>query len=101
MPMTTEQREARAAKRRAATVARHDALRADALRIANRVPAEYQEWGSNRTRAWEFLSARLRGLAARKRVRPGQIRSAMDHVQSINSMTVEQCVKLIRRMTGA
>lgn len=105
MPMTAEEKVARAAARRAVTVARHDALRADALRadalrVANRVPPEYQQWGSNRTRAWEFLSARLRGLAGRKEVRPGKIRAAMEHVKSIDGLTVEQCVALVNRVAA-
>jgi hypothetical protein len=93
--MTTEQREARAAERHAVTVARHDALRADALRVANRLPPEFQQWGSMKTRAWDLVARRLRGLAHRKEVRPAEIRRGMALVRSVNDLSIEACVQLL------
>ena len=95
MTLTAEGKAARAAARQAATAAGHERLRETALRVANRLPPEYQSWGSNRTRAWEMVSARLRGLARRKHIRSKDIKKAMAAVRSINDLTVEQCVALL------
>ncbi|WAC72085.1 hypothetical protein OU995_21310 [Roseateles sp. SL47] len=95
MPITATEKQSKAAERKAATVARHAELRAEALRVANRLPPEYQEWGSNRVRAWERVAKRLRGLAKRAELRPGDVRKAINHVKSIKDLTVEQCVELL------
>ena len=98
MSLSADEKAARKAERLAATKARHDQLREAALRVANKVLTEYQQWGSNKTRAWALVSARLRGLAQRKECRGAEVRRAMREVQLVDSLTVEQCVALINRL---
>ena len=100
MVMSTEERETRAADRRAVTVARHDALRADALRVDNRLPPEFQQWGSMKTRAWDLVARRLRGLAHRKEVRPCEIRKGIALVRRVNDLSIEACVQLLDGATA-
>ncbi len=100
MTLTADEKAARAAARKAKTAQRHNALRAEALTIANRLPPQYQDWGSMRVRAWERVSARLRGLAARKTLLLAETEAAMAQVKSVNDLTVEQCVELLRNDGG-
>lgn len=96
MAFTAEEKTARAAERHAQTVARHDALIAEARAVGNRLPPQFQAWGSMRTRAWERASTRLRGLASRATLRPGEVRAAIDQVKAIDGLSIEECVALLR-----
>lgn len=85
------------AARKAATAARHNQIREDALAVVNRFPPTFGVWSLQRANTWDALARKVRALARRKSLRTGDVKRALDAVKGVSQMTEGECAAFLAR----